>query len=202
MNAMNNIVVYCGSNLGEDPCYSQAARELGRTIAERGSRLVYGGGGIGLMGEVASAALAAGGQVTGIIPTFLRHEEMAHGRLTELIITDNMADRRTKMIDRADAFIALPGGLGTYEELFEVLSAAQLKLHSKPIGLLNINGFFNPITTLLQHTASQGFMPAANTGLVCTDSSIPALLNKMAAYRFQDAPKWKRPAWQEQAEAT
>ena len=185
---MNNIVVYCGSNLGEDPSYSQAARELGRAIAERGSRLVYGGGGIGLMGEVASAALAAGGKVTGIIPTFLRHEEMA--------------DRRTKMIEQADAFIALPGGLGTYEELFEVLSAAQLKLHSKPIGLLNINGFFNPITTLLQHTASQGFMPAANTGLVCTDSSIPALLNKMAAYRFQDAPKWKRPAWQEQAEAT
>ena len=172
MNTMNNIVVYCGSNLGESPCYSQAARELGRAIAERGSRLVYG------------------------------HEEMAHGRLTELIITDNMADRRTKMIEQADAFIALPGGLGTYEELFEVLSAAQLKLHSKPIGLLNINGFFNPITTLLQHTASQGFMPAANTGLVCTDSSIPALLNKMAAYRFQDAPKWKRPAWQEQAEAT
>ena len=153
-------------------------------------------------GEVASAALAAGGQVTGIIPTFLRHEEMAHGRLTELIITDNMADRRTRMIERADAFIALPGGLGTYEELFEVLSAAQLKLHSKPIGLLNVNGFFNPIITLLQHTANQGFMPAANTGLVCTDSSIPALLEKMAAYRFQDAPKWKRPAWQEQAEAT
>ena len=113
-----------------------------------------------------------------------------------------MADRRTKMIERADAFIALPGGLGTYEELFEVLSAAQLKLHSKPIGLLNVNGFFNPIITLLQHTANQGFMPAANTGLVCTDSSIPALLEKMAAYRFQDAPKWKRPAWQEQAEAT
>ena len=193
---MNTITVYCGSNLGEDPRYSQAARELGRAIAERGSRLVYGGGGIGLMGEMASAALAAGGKVTGIIPTFLRHEEMAHGRLTELIITENMAERRTKMIEQADAFIALPGGLGTYEELFEVLSAAQLKLHRKPVGLLNVNGFFNPVTALLRHTAEQGFMPEANTGLVCVDSSIPALLGKMAAYRFQDAPKWKRPAWQ------
>ncbi len=201
MNQMNNIVVYCGSNLGEDPRYQQAARALGRAIAERGSRLVYGGGGIGLMGETATAALDAGGQVTGVIPTFLRHEEMAHGRLTELIITESMAERRTKMIDLADAFIALPGGLGTYEELFEVLSAAQLRLHRKPIGLLNIGGFFNPLTALLQHTADQGFMPPANTGLVCVDSDIPALLAKMAAYRFQDAPKWKRPSWQQAEEA-
>lgn len=202
MNEMKNIVVYCGSNLGEDPRYHQAAQVLGTAIAKRGSRLVYGGGGIGLMGEVATAALAAGGEVTGVIPTFLRHEEMAHDQLTELIITDSMAERRTKMIDLADAFIALPGGLGTYEELFEVLSAAQLRLHRKPIGLLNINGFFNPLTKLLHHTAQQGFMPAANTGLVCVDNNIGNLLNKMSAYRYQDAPKWQRPAWQQTQQAT
>ena len=196
------ICVFCGASAGNHPDYLQAATQLGHALAGAGIGLVYGGASVGLMGRVADAVLERGGEVTGVLPQFLADRELAHHGLTTLHTVASMHERKAMMADLANGFIALPGGLGTYEELFEVLSAAQLKLHSKPIGLLNINGFFNPITPLLQHTASQGFMPAANTGLVCTDSSIPALLNKMAAYRFQDAPKWKRPAWQEQAEAT
>ena len=125
MNKMNHIVVYCGSNLGNKPAYFEAAQAMGKAIAERGSTLVYGGGKIGLMGTVADAALAEGGQVIGVIPTFLREKEVAHLGLSQLIETADMTERKNKMIELADAFIALPGGLGTYEELFEVVSQAQ-----------------------------------------------------------------------------
>ncbi|WP_416190852.1 TIGR00730 family Rossman fold protein [Neisseria sp. CCUG12390] len=195
---MKNIAVYCGSNLGESPAFYRAAEEMGKVIAERGSRLVYGGGRIGLMGTVADAALAHGGEVTGVIPTFLREKEVAHPNLTELVETPDMTVRKTKMIELADAFVALPGGIGTYEELFEVLSHAQLRLHAKPIGVLNVEGFFNPLLTLLQQTAAQGFMPQANMNLLCVADSPSELLEKMAAYRFIDAPKWVQPGWQTQ----
>ncbi|PSJ79381.1 TIGR00730 family Rossman fold protein [Neisseria iguanae] len=193
---MKNIVVYCGSNLGESPAFYQAAQEMGKTIAGRGSRLVYGGGKIGLMGTVADAVLAHGGEVIGVIPTFLREKEVAHQGLTELVETPDMTERKTKMIARADAFIAMPGGIGTYEELFEVLSYAQLRLHAKPIGLLNVEGFFDPLLNLMQQTAAQGFMPQANMNLLCMDDNPAALLVKMAAYEFTDAPKWVQPGWQ------
>ena len=195
MNKMHNIVVYCGSNLGEPRAYYEDAQAMGAAIARRGSRLVYGGGRIGLMGTVADAALAAGGEVIGVIPVFLREKEMAHTQLTELIETEDMASRRLKMIELADAFIALPGGLGTYEELFEVLSAAQLRLHDKPIGLLNSDGFFEPLLALMRQTAEQGFMPAANLNLLCVGETAAEVLDKMAAYRYQDARKWIQPAW-------
>lgn len=195
MNQMNNIVVYCGSNLGENRAYYESAQETGTAIARRGSRLVYGGGRVGLMGTVADAALAAGGEVIGVIPVFLREKEMAHDGLTQLIETEDMASRRLKMIELADAFIALPGGLGTYEELFEVLSAAQLRLHEKPIGLVNSGGFFDPLLALMRQTAEHGFMPAANLSLLCVGDKPEDVLAAMAAYRYQDAPKWIQPAW-------
>ncbi|QEY25037.1 TIGR00730 family Rossman fold protein [Neisseria animalis] len=196
---MHTIAVYCGSNLGDTPDYCRAAREIGRVIAERGSRLVYGGGKIGLMGEVADAVLAAGGEVVGVIPTFLREKEVAHQGLTELLETPDMPSRKNKMIELADAFIALPGGIGTYEELFEVLSLAQLRQHAKPVGILNINGFFDPLLLMMKQTADSGFMPQANTGLLCVADNPQELLQKMTDYRFTDAPKWVEPEWAKKA---
>lgn len=193
---MKNIAVYCGSNLGESPAFYQAAQAMGQAIAERGSRLVYGGGKVGLMGTVADAVLAHGGEVIGVIPTFLREKEVAHQGLTELIETPDMTERKTKMITLADAFIAMPGGIGTYEELFEVLSLSQLRQHTKPIGILNIEGFFDPLISLMQQTAAQGFMPQANLTLLCVTDNPADLLAKMAAYEFVDAPKWVQPSWQ------
>ncbi|MCP1659822.1 TIGR00730 family Rossman fold protein [Neisseria perflava] len=192
---MHSIAVYCGSNLGAIPDYFHAAQEVGAAIAKRGSRLIYGGGRIGLMGAVADAVLASGGEAVGVIPTFLREKEVAHHDLTELVETPDMPARKNKMIALADAFIALPGGIGTYEELFEVLSLAQLRQHAKPIGILNVNGFFDPLLALLQHTADSGFMPQANLRLVCVADNAAELLQKMADYRFTDAPKWVQPAW-------
>ncbi|SAY51313.1 LOG family protein [Neisseria weaveri] len=192
---MKNIAVYCGSNLGNTRAYFEAAQDLGGVLAERGSRLVYGGGKIGLMGTVADAVLAGGGEVVGVIPTFLREKEVAHRGLTELVEMPDMSSRRNKMIELADAFIAMPGGLGTYEELFEVLSSAQLRLHSKPVGILNIGGFFDPLLAMMKQTVEAGFMPSENLNLLCEADEPRALLERMAAYRFIDAPKWNKPAW-------
>ncbi len=169
---------------------------MGKAIAERGSRLVYGGGKVGLMGTVADAVLAYGGEVIGVIPTFLREKEIAHQGLAKLIETPGMTERKTKMIALSDAFIAMPGGIGTYEELFEVLSLSQLRQHAKPIGILNIEGFFDPLITLMQQTAAQGFMPQANLNLLCAADNPADLLTKMAKYEFVDAPKWVQPGWQ------
>ena len=199
MNKMNHIVVYCGSNLGNKPAYFEAAQAMGKAIAERGSTLVYGGGKIGLMGTVADAALAEGGQVIGVIPTFLREKEVAHLGLSQLIETADMTERKNKMIELADAFIALPGGLGTYEELFEVVSQAQLRLHAKPVGVLNIGGFFDGLLAMMQQTADEGFMQQANMSLLCVADHPAALLQKMADYRFVEAAKWVAPAWQSEA---
>ena len=199
MNKMNHIVVYCGSNLGNKPAYFEAAQAMGKAIAERGSTLVYGGGKIGLMGTVADAVLAEGGQVIGVIPTFLREKEVAHLGLSQLIETADMTERKNKMIELADAFIALPGGLGTYEELFEVVSQAQLRLHAKPVGVLNIGGFFDGLLAMMQQTADEGFMPQANMSLLCVADHPADLLQKMADYRFVEAAKWVAPAWQSEA---
>ncbi|WP_245608540.1 TIGR00730 family Rossman fold protein [Stenoxybacter acetivorans] len=198
MNKMNNIVVYCGSNLGQNKAYFLAAQTLGHTLAQNGQTLIYGGGHSGLMGAIADAALSAGGRVIGVIPTFLKKLEKAHTGLSELIETDDMAARKNKMIALADAFIALPGGLGTYEELFEVLSQAQLKLHNCPIGLLNIDGFFDPIVTMLQHTIDAGFMPQANMSLLSVSEQVDDLLTQMARRQTQDAVKWIVPQWLKQ----
>ena len=197
MNKFNNIVVYCGSNWGENPAFFTAAQALGQTLANKGHTLVYGGGNVGLMGAVADAVLAHGGKVIGVIPTFLKQKEVAHLGLTELIETADMTSRKNTMIALASGFIALPGGLGTYEELFEVLSQAQLRLHPHPVGVLNVAGFFDPLLALLRDTVRHGFMPAANLSLLCVADTAPALLAKMAEWQAQDAVKWVQPSWRQ-----
>ena len=152
------ICVYCGSSPGASPLYIQAAQDLGREIAERGIRLVYGGASVGLMGAVAKAALAAGGKVTGIIPRALFEQEVAFKNLDDLIVVDSMHIRKAKMAELADGFIALPGGYGTFDEFFEVLTWAQLGLHAKPCGLLNINHYYDHLLAFLDHSVNEMFV--------------------------------------------
>ena len=155
---IRNICVYCGSNPGRDPAYTQAAQELGQRMAEAGIGLVYGGGGLGLMGEIARAVLAGGGRVTGIIPAFLSEREQMLRDVTELVVVADMHERKRLMFERSDAFVAMPGGIGTLEELVEQLTWAQLGRHSKPIVLLNVGGFWAPFTTLLDHMRREAFI--------------------------------------------
>lgn len=200
--SMKNIVVYCGSNLGQNKAYFDAAQQLGQEMAQQGYRLIYGGGNIGLMGTIATAVLQHGGEAIGVIPSFLKNMEGAHLGLTELYETANMTERKNKMIELADGFIAMPGGLGTYEELFEVLSQAQLKLHPHPVGILNVAGFFDPLIQMLQNTVTAGFMPPENMDLLCC-ATIPAeLLEQMRHWQPRDAVKWVTPKWAQQIRET
>lgn len=192
---LKNIAVYCGSNLGLTPDYYYAAQAVGKLLATRGHRIIYGGGSVGLMGTLADSALAHGGEVIGVVPHFLAEKEIAHTELTTLIKTDTMAERKAKMIELADGYIAMAGGLGTYEELFEVLSNAQLELDQAPIGLLNTNGFYDPVLAMLEHTADCGFMPKENRQLVCVSDDPADLLAQMHAYTPLNAMKWQTPDW-------
>ena len=160
MAQLKSICVYCGSGPGLNPAFIKAADELGRTMATEGIRLVYGGGSLGLMGAVATAVLDAGGEVTGIIPDFLKQRELALGRVQEMIVTGDMHERKRLMFERADAFVALPGGIGTLEELVEQLTWAQLGRHKKPIVMVNIDGFWDPLCTLLDHMRDLAFIRA------------------------------------------
>lgn len=195
MTQLHSIAVYCGSNLGIIPDYYHAAQTMAKALARRGHHIVYGGGSLGLMGTLADMALECGAEVTGVVPHFLAEKEVAHDRLTTLIKTNTMSERKLKMIELADGYIAMAGGLGTYEELFEVLSNAQLELSDSPIGLLNTNGFYDPVIELLNHTASQGFMPKNNLRLVCVSDDPDELLDQMNAYTPTKAIKWETPAW-------
>lgn len=199
---MKNIVVYCGSNLGQNKAYFDAAQQLGKEMALQGYRLVYGGGNIGLMGTIASSVLDHGGEAIGVIPSFLKNLEGAHQGLSELYETSNMTERKNKMIELADAFIAMPGGLGTYEELFEVLSQAQLKLHPHPVGILNVAGFFDPLIQMLQNTVTAGFMPPENMDLLCKATTPAALLDQLRHWQPRDAVKWVTPQWAQQTRDT
>jgi uncharacterized protein (TIGR00730 family) len=158
MAVLKTVCVYCGSGTGADPIYGEAARELGRRFAETGIRLVYGGGSVGLMGEIASAVLRHGGHVTGIIPRFLSERERLLRGVDELIVTDDMHARKRLMFERAEAFVALPGGIGTLEELVEMLTWGQLGRHEKPVVLANVGGFWNPLLALFAHMTEQGFI--------------------------------------------
>ena len=158
MAVLKTVCVYCGSGTGADPIYGEAARELGRRFAETGIRLVYGGGSVGLMGEIASAVLGHGGCVTGIIPRFLSERERLLRGVDELIVTEDMHARKRLMFERAEAFVALPGGIGTLEELVEMLTWGQLGRHEKPVVLANVGGFWNPLLALFAHMTEQGFI--------------------------------------------
>src|SRR5262245_63561898 len=191
---MKTVCVFCGSVTGANPVYAEVARELGRTLAERGLGLVYGGGRVGLMGQVASAALAAGGRVVGVIPHSLARKEIAQADCTELIVVDTMHQRKSLMADRADAFVALPGGYGTCDELFEILTWAQLGIHRKPVALLNVNGFFTPLLGWLDHIVGEGLLKPKHRGLLLVADTVPELLDKLAAWTPPEpVKKWAGP---------
>jgi len=177
------ICVFCGSSAGENPAYAAVARELGRTLADRGIGVVFGGGKVGLMGVLADAALAAGGEVIGVIPDALVAREIAHTGLTKLHVVRSMHERKTLMADLASAFIALPGGYGTFEEFFEAVTWTQLGIHHKPCGLLNIDGYYDPLLALIEHAVSDGFIREENRALVLDAPDIATLLAKLAAFR-------------------
>lgn len=158
MSTLTSVCVYCGSRTGESPTYQEAAQQLGKALAANGLRLVYGGGSVGLMGTVARAALDAGGEVTGVIPRFLEEREVMLRRVENLVITDDMHERKRRMFDEADAFVALPGGIGTLEEVVEMITWAQLGRHKKPVLLADVGGFWGPLTELLDHMVGEGFI--------------------------------------------
>jgi len=180
MAPIRRLCVYCGSSGAVDEQYRQAARELGAALAATGIALVYGGGRVGLMGIVADAVLAGGGAVTGVIPARLRDAELAHHGVSELIVVDTMHDRKRQMAERADAFAVLPGGIGTLDELFEMLSWRQLGLHDKPIFVVDIGGYWQPLRGLIEHIVAQGFAPPAARRLLQIVPSVPALIEALA----------------------
>ena len=184
MNTIRSVCVYCGSSAGRDPQYLKAGTRLGQAIGEAGLRLVYGGGTRGIMGAVSAGVVAAGGMVTGIIPRFLIDMEATERelkRLDELIVTENMHERKHEMFERSDAFIALPGGIGTLEELVEILTWSQLGRHEKPVVVANVGGFWDPLSRLMDHMSAEGFIHTAHQvkPLVIDDVEdiVPALLN-------------------------
>jgi uncharacterized protein (TIGR00730 family) len=187
---MQRICVFAGSSSGTRPSYRAAAEALGRALAGRGIGVVFGGGRVGLMGALADATLSAGGQVIGVIPAALEAKELAHAGLTELRVVTSMHERKAMMADLSDGFIALPGGWGTLDELFEILTWGQLGLHDKPCGLLNVDGYFDRLLSFMQHAIDERFVRPENGSMlaVATDSSV--LLDAMAAYSPQPVEKW------------
>lgn len=190
---LRSVCVFCGSSLGARPIYADLARRTGEALAARGIQLVYGGGRVGLMGVVADAALAAGGRVVGIIPESLASKEIAHPGLTELHVVDTMHTRKALMADFSDAFIALPGGYGTLEEFAEILTWAQLGIHAKPFGLLEVDGYFAGLATFFDHMVAERFLHPAHRGLVLHDTDPDRLLDRLAAYTPPETVKWVGP---------
>jgi len=186
MRPFSRICVYCGSSDHVDTRFKQSAKSLGTFLAENGIGLVYGGGSVGLMGIVADACLAGGGSVIGVIPQKLHELELAHTGCDELIVVETMHQRKAKMAELSDAFIALPGGWGTLEELAEATTWTQLNYHYKPVGLLNVDGFYDHLLAWIAHSASQGFIRPAHADLVCTATSPAALLSQLAHAAIPD----------------
>lgn len=180
---MRRVCVYCGSSPGRKLSYLREARHLGRLLAERRIGLVYGGASVGLMGAVADAALGAGGEVLGVIPRNLEQREIGHRGLTKLHVVGSMHERKQKMADLSDAFVALPGGLGTLEELSETLTWSILGLHAKPLGLLDVDGYWAPLLAFLDHAVAEGFLRPEHRALVLDDGDAPRLLDRLAAWR-------------------
>ena len=182
---LSAIAIFCGSSFGNDPAYEAAARLTGRTLAERGIDVVYGGGHVGLMGAVADAAIEAGGRVVGVIPRQLDDRELSHGGVTELHVVESMHERKQLMADLSDAFIALPGGAGTLEEIAEQWTWAQLTIHTKPSGFLDVKGFWAPMRQMLESMVVSGFVRAEQSGIVSFSDDLDTLLATLAA-----PPSW------------
>lgn len=187
---MKSISVFCGSSSGSRPIYAEKAYTLGSYMANNGIRLIFGGGKVGLMGHVANGALKEDGIVIGVIPTFLERKEVAHRGLTELIQTETMHGRKMKMHELSDASIALPGGFGTMDELLEILTWGQLGLHNYPTGLLNVEGYFDPLCTMLDQMVASGFLKQQNRDMLVVSAEIPELINKMNDYSSGQVEKW------------
>ncbi|HLM69142.1 MAG TPA: TIGR00730 family Rossman fold protein [Longimicrobium sp.] len=190
---MKRICVFCGSSPGSRPEYAEAARQMGRTLAEGGLGLVYGGGRVGLMGVVADAVMQAGGEVIGVIPDALMRREVGHGGVTDLRVVGSMHERKAMMADLSDAFVAMPGGYGTFEEFCEVITWSQLGIHPKPCGLLNVAGFYAPLLAMFDHALAEGFVRAQHRGLVLEDTTPAGLLEKMRAFTPPSTEKWITP---------
>jgi uncharacterized protein (TIGR00730 family) len=187
---VKRVCVYCGSSEGRDPRYREAAVRVGHALAERGLGLVYGGGGIGLMRVVADAVMEHGGAVIGVIPHGLAAREVAHRGVKEMRVVPSMHARKTLMAELADAFLTLPGGFGTFEELFESVTWAQLGIHRKPLGLLNVAGYFDHLVSFVDHAVAEGFVPPRGRDLVVVGDEPGALLDRLAAYEAPAGPTW------------
>jgi uncharacterized protein (TIGR00730 family) len=191
---MRRICVFCGSSPGSRPVYAEAARATGRLLAERGIGLVYGGGKVGLMGVVADAVLEGGGEAIGVIPEPLVRREVGHGGLTELHVVASMHERKARMADLSDAFVALPGGFGTFEEFCEVLTWSQLGIHPKPCGLLNTAGFYSPLLAMFDHAVAESFVRPQHRTLVIEETDPARLLERLAAFVPPATERWIAPA--------
>lgn len=195
MSKLASVCVFCGSASGESPSYRDVAFETGRLLTSRGLSLVYGGGSVGLMGAVADGVLETGGRAIGVIPHGLAHRERMHAGVTEMILVDTMHARKARMAELSDAFIALPGGMGTLEEFTEIFTWGQLGIHHKPFGLLNTNGFWTPFVELLDHMVAEGFLKQDHRDLVCVEDNASALLDALDAWQAPDNTIWR---WQGQ----
>ncbi len=187
---MQSICIFCGSSFGTDPAYEDAARDTGKILAEAGITLVYGGGNVGLMGAIADAALDAGGEVIGVIPRALMEREIGHPGLTELHVVGSMHERKAKMATLSNGFVALPGGTGTLEELFEVLTWAQLGEHHKPCGLLDFAGYYEPLLAVFDHMVERGFLKEQHRKMLLVEREPAALLERFARYEPPRVAKW------------
>ncbi len=187
---MKSIGVFCGSSTGKNPVYQQAALELGKILAEKEIRLIYGGGSIGLMGTLADSVLSEGGEVIGVIPRFLYDKEVGHDGLTELIIVESMHERKQKMAEISEGFVAMPGGIGTMDELFEIFTWSQLALIRGPVALLNINHYFDPVITFLELMVSDGFLRRETKNQLIIAENIPRLISRMCDFSFIEREKW------------
>ncbi|MEG0928516.1 TIGR00730 family Rossman fold protein [Chryseobacterium sp.] len=187
---MKSITVFCGSSFGTDEIYREQAFLLGQTLAKQDIQLIYGGADVGLMGVVADGTLSENGKATGVLPHFLQSKEIAHKNLTELILVETMHERKTKMNNLCDGVIVLPGGYGTLEEFFEMITWAQLGLHKKPIGVLNIDGFYDDLISLVQNMVDKGFLKQVNRDMLLISENIDDLLEKMKNYEAPTVGKW------------
>jgi uncharacterized protein (TIGR00730 family) len=188
--ALSSVCVFCGSNAGVDPAYMQAAVHVGRSLAERGLRLVYGGAHVGMMGALADAAMSAGGAVTGVIPRQIVDLEVGHTGVGDLRIVDSMHERKALMAELADAFVAVPGGIGTLEELIEIYTWSQLGIHDKPCGVLNVRGYYDDLAAFLDHAVQEGFLRAEHRAVLTVAEDPAALLDAFAAFTPPRIGKW------------
>jgi len=192
---VRRVCVFCGASSGRVPAYADAARSFGAALAARGLGLVYGGGRVGLMGAVADAVLAAGGEVTGVIPQELVDRELAHGGVTELRVVGSLHERKALMADLSDAFVALPGGFGTLDELMEQLTWSQLGLHAKPVALFDVEDYWRPLIALARHATEEGFVRESDLGAITVGTDAAGILDRLERMEHEPRPrpKWQRP---------